>query len=111
MKKSACLKLDERSEDLLGIVREACVWDPVQKKCGITYVPSSAPVASVYGLRPVVSYVSGSGDAAKLRALERRGLIKATGLADYAYAVTESGVAEYNRILATRHAACAKGKP
>lgn len=61
------------------------------------------PRASRYGQTcPMLGgriYVSGSGDAGALRALERRGLTRRREVSAYSYSVTEDGILHIERCL------------
>ena len=99
-------KLSNRAELLLGAVREGSdpstgrVWLPRLKGTYRIYGEDQG----TYGFTP-----GGSGDAVNLKNLERRGLISPNDLADYAYIVTEAGIAEYEKIAIRRAADKGKG--
>ena len=95
--------LSYRAELLLGIVREATCRDEAGSlQC--YFVPSKRAIYEVFHQKQpgFGCIVDGAGDAAILRALEKRGLIRAMPVAMYAYAITEDGIIEYERVAARK---------
>jgi hypothetical protein len=91
--------LSNRAELLLGLVREGS--DP---ETGHVWIPRTTGAHRIYG-EDQGSYgftPGGAGDAVILKSLERRGFISPNSLTSYAYIVTYSGIAEYDRVAARR---------
>ena len=97
-------KLSDRAEILLGIVRECCTFSE-SGALKRYFVPREDRIYSVYGVDiPNPPLISGSGDAAIFRSLEKRGLIKSQSLTPYAYAITEDGILKYEEIAGRKRA-------
>lgn len=84
--------LSERTIKLLRLVDSRTAWAGTERP-GI--------VLTAYYVPMPLDFVSGSGDAARLRALARYRLIKQTShmreIHSYAYKITEDGIAELAR--------------
>lgn len=89
-------KLSDRQELLLGVVTE-------KTRGGSYFHPNGDRWYYAYA-SVEVGYIMGAADAAALRGLETRGLIKhESGThSRYAFSVTEDGRIEYERIAAVR---------
>lgn len=100
--------LSDRAELLLGLVCESTRLD-ANGEVDTIFTPSRYPTFRIYGQRTADGGFrpSGSGDAAILRGFERRGLTKLPPfkpMVDYAYIITDAGIALYNEIRKRREA-------
>ena len=96
------LKLSERAQVVLGVIREATIID--DGKLQRVWVPWGDFVYSVYGegLRDG-TIIPGPGDARIIRSLCAKGLVQMEPkLGPYACAATEDGILEYERIAEHR---------
>ena len=95
------MKLSERAEALLGVVREATIWnDGKLERYWLAF--NGCNPYSVYG-EDFEGRVYGAGDMSALRGLERKGLIAATrGAAGLAFYATEDGCVLYEKIAERR---------
>lgn len=83
--------LSDRQELLLGVVAESVHGFYPHDRCYYAY--DQIEVGHIYG----------AADAAAMRGLESRGLIKSRpSLHPYAFTITEDGQIEYEKIAATR---------
>ena len=97
------VKMSDRAELLLGLVRESCQFDG-NGELQVYFVPRSKLTREVYGeylpsgIRPYGS------DASTFKSFERRGLVRKMPCADYAYVITEEGIVLYEQIAERRRA-------
>lgn len=98
-------KLSWKAEQMLAVVREATTRDS-EGNLTRFFVPTLRAHYNLWGVPLKDPFrVQGAADAASLKGLEARGLIKKMALADYAYAVTEDGILEYEAIASRKRAA------
>lgn len=85
-------RLSDRALLLLRLVASRTDRDWGTGEVRRYFVPNARTMYLTLPTREVVSVsVGGSGDAAALKSLERRGLIEPKPVAAYAYALTEEG--------------------